>query len=37
MSGPLLAATGTTLAKIQAALEVEGIEFLEHSGVRRRR
>jgi hypothetical protein len=33
MKGPLLAATGTTLAKIEAALSAAGVSFLENGDV----
>lgn len=32
MDGPLLAATGTTLAKIQSALESAGVVFIDQNG-----
>ncbi|MBB4063267.1 hypothetical protein GGR23_000428 [Gellertiella hungarica] len=34
MDGPLLAATGTTLSKIQTALEAAGVEFIDGTGVK---
>ncbi|TGQ94607.1 transcriptional regulator [Mesorhizobium sp. M8A.F.Ca.ET.208.01.1.1] len=34
MDGPLLAATGTTIAKIEAALTAAGIEFINGTGVK---
>lgn len=36
MDGPLLSATGTTLSKIQSALEAAGIEFFNGTGVKLR-